>query len=88
MKRLAEGACETKRLYVRPGHRGTGLGRRLAEAIISQARALGYDAVRLDTIPAVMGAAVGMYHSLGFRDIPAYCFNPVPGRSSWSYQST
>ena len=79
LKKLADGVCELKRLFVRPQHRGTGLGRTLAERIIREARSLGYQAIRLDTIPSVMGAAVGMYRSLGCRDIPAYCFNPVPG---------
>jgi predicted N-acetyltransferase YhbS len=79
LKKLADGVCEMKRLYVRGQHRGTGLGRTLAEQIIQEARRLGYQAMRLDTIPSVMGSAVALYRSLGFQDIPAYCFNPVPG---------
>jgi putative acetyltransferase len=81
LKRLADGVCEMKRLYVRSRHRGTGLGRTLAEQVIREAKRLGYQAIRLDTIPSVMGSAVALYRSLGFRDIPAYCFNPVPGAS-------
>ena len=55
-------------------------GRWLAEEIIRQAQALGYEAIRLDTIPPVMGKAVEMYRRLGFRDIPPYYFNPVAGQ--------
>jgi putative acetyltransferase len=67
-----------KRLYVRPAQRGTGAGRALAEAVISAARELGYTTMRLDTVPA-MKSARALYRSLGFRDIPAYRFNPISG---------
>jgi putative acetyltransferase len=68
-----------KRLFVRSQYRGTGLGRTLAERIIAEARRRGYSAIRLDTVPSVMGSAVALYRSVGFREIPAYCFNPIPG---------
>lgn len=81
LKGLADGVCEMKRLYVRGRHRGLGVGRLLAERVIAEAREVGYHAVRLDTVPSVMAGAVALYRSLGFVEIPPYCFNPVPGAS-------
>lgn len=75
-KKLEDGVCEMKRLYVRPAHRGKGVGRTLTEAIVEAAREQGYDAMRLDTV-ASMHAARSLYRSLGFRETEAYYHNPL-----------
>ena|ERR1700722_229247 len=78
LRRLSQEICEMKRLYVRPEFRDHGIGRALTLALISAAREIGYRAMRLDTLPE-MRQAQKLYQQLGFREIVAYCANPVEG---------
>ena len=71
-------ASEMKRLYVRPAFRGMHLGRQLTEAIMDAARTLGYRHILLDTMNE-LEAARALYEDLGFKEIPPYYFNPIPG---------
>lgn len=78
LRPLDDVRCELKRLYVRPAHRGLGLGRLLTESLVETARGLGYRRMVLDTLPS-MGAAHRLYRSLGFCETAPYTANPVPG---------
>ena len=78
VRRIDPGTAEVKRLYVRPAHRGEGLGRALLEAALREARKRGYRRVVLDTLPG-MTEAQGLYQAFRFREIPPYLATPTPG---------
>ena len=79
MRKIGDGICEMKRLFVRDAFRGQGLGRNLVECVIRAAREIGYERMRLDTLPPKMNDAIKLYRSFGFTEIQPYYDNPVPG---------
>ena len=78
LRRWAPRKGEMKRLYVRPGGRRHGTGRRLAEKVVEAARRRGFSWIYLDTL-GTMSAALRLYESMGFRATRPYRPNPIPG---------
>jgi ribosomal protein S18 acetylase RimI-like enzyme len=77
---------ELKRLYVRPSHRGRGIGRALSERLLAEAVRIGYRQVVLDTL-STMEEAIGLYRSLGFVETAAYYPNPIPGARYFAWEA-
>ena len=78
MRPLADvepGACEVKRLYVRPAQRGSAIAVRLMDALEAFAFAQGFRAVYLDTFDD-LADAVRFYERRGYERIARYNDNP------------
>lgn len=75
LRQLNEAFCEIRRVYTRPECRGKGIGRSMTLELMSEARKIGYTHARLSTTP-VLKEAIGLYESLGFKRIEAYCEDP------------
>ncbi|KAF2174340.1 putative acetyltransferase [Zopfia rhizophila CBS 207.26] len=71
-------SCEIKRLYIEPGSRGLGAGRKLLERVLERARELGYREVLLDTLPSMVEAKK-MYRRFRFKEVEAYYESPIEG---------
>jgi GNAT superfamily N-acetyltransferase len=86
MKKIGEGIGEVKRMYVRPEYRRKGIGRALLEAVIKEARQIGYSNIRLDST-RFMKEAHALYRSVGFQDIEPYPESEIPEeyRSHWVF---
>jgi ribosomal protein S18 acetylase RimI-like enzyme len=84
LRELEPKVGEIKRIYVRADHRGPGFGPILTNALLKRARELGYERVRVDTLPT-MAAAIQFYQDIGFVPIPSYWPHPVPGALFFEY---
>ena len=76
LRQIGESICEMKRLFVQPALRGKGIGKALAQAVVEEARRIGYKRMRLDT---AFEPALSLYLSLGFKEIPPYQHVPIEG---------
>jgi N-acetylglutamate synthase-like GNAT family acetyltransferase len=85
LRELEPKVGEIKRVYVRADHRGPGFGPRLTQAVLDRARELGFERVRVDTLPT-MSAAIQFYQEMGFKPVPAYWPHPVPGALFFEYK--
>ena len=78
IRELDRDTAELKRMYVSTRYRRYKIGTKLLKLAIEIARELGYNAIRLDTLPAIT-PALNLYRSFGFYEIASYRFNPVSG---------
>ncbi|MCI4670112.1 MAG: GNAT family N-acetyltransferase [Bacteroidia bacterium] len=84
IRKIGEGICEMKRLFVLPKHQGKGVGKALSQEII-KISSKKFEVIRLDTHPNMLKAR-SLYQSLGFYEIPRYNQNPTVGISFFELQ--
>jgi GNAT superfamily N-acetyltransferase len=76
LKRITPSVAEIQRMYVQPHVRGVGAGRLLLRQLLSDARTIGYDVVRLESLK-FLSAAHALYKSVGFAEIAPYADNSM-----------
>ena len=76
IRRLEEGVCELKRMWLLTEYHGQGLGYRMMQELFKSARERGYKVMRLETDRAVQTRAVNFYRKLGFYEIPRFGDDP------------
>ena len=69
--------AELKRMYVKPNFQRKGLGEELLRLSLAFAKNAGYKKARLDTLNTML-PAMSLYKKNGFKEIPAYYYNPEP----------
>ena len=77
-RKIGEGICELKRMYIQPAYRGRGIGKNLLKQLCDKAKINGYHKMQLDTLDSML-PAIGLYKSNQFYEIPAYYHNPLEG---------
>ena len=77
-RKIGEGICELKRMYIKPNFRGLGIGQNLLTLLCDKAKLNGYTLMRLDTLDSML-PALKLYRNNGFYDINAYYHNPNEG---------
>lgn len=75
IRKFKDNIAELKRMYIKPGYRGVGLGKKLLEIALLRAKELDYSKIYLDTLSS-MKSAVKIYKTAGFKEIRPYRFNP------------
>ena len=77
-RKIGEGICELKRMYIQPAYRGLHIGQAMLDLLFNKAKDYGYMAMRLDTLDSML-PALKLYRSNGFYEIDAYYQNPNHG---------
>ena len=77
-RKIGENTCELKRMYIKPSHRGKGVGQTMMDILCEKAKINGYVIMRLDTLDTML-PAINLYRKNGFLNIPAYYHNPNEG---------